>query len=210
MTHLEEYLKHYSSLNAPGSAVLVTGAWGTGKTFQVKESIPEPDRIYVSLYGIQSVEKIHAEVFAAAYPSKAKTRSFFEKFRDKDVGAAGFTVPLAFIPDVANAFLRNELKPEKILIFDDLERSSLNLKEVLGAINSYVEHKKFRVVVLAHDEDKLMGEKFRSVKEKTFGQTILIDPQIERASESFLSDVRNEEPREFIASHKAQIQDVFI
>lgn len=210
MTHLEEYLKYYSSLNAPGYAVLVTGAWGTGKTFQVKESIPEADRIYVSLYGVQSVEKIHAEVFAAAYPSKAKTRGFFEKFRDKDVGALGFSVPLGFIPDVANAVLRNELKPEKILIFDDLERSDLGLKEVLGAINSYVEHKNFRVVVLAHDEDKIMGEEFRRVKEKTFGQTILVEPQIERAFEHFLSEVQADKSKKFIASHSAQVQNTFL
>ncbi len=101
MTHLEEYLKHYCSLNAPGYAVLVTGAWGTGKTFQVKESIPETDRIYVSLYGAQSVEKIHAEVFAADFPSKVKTRGFFEKFRDMSrrtmtailAGNAGYRTP---------------------------------------------------------------------------------------------------------------------
>lgn len=112
MTHLEEYPKHYTSLKAPGYAVLVTGAWGTGKTFQVRACIAEAERIYVSLYGVRSVEQIHAEVFAAAHPSKARTRGFFEKFRGKDVGAAGFTVPLEFVPDIANALLRSELKSE--------------------------------------------------------------------------------------------------
>jgi len=210
MTHLEEYLQYYSSLKAPGYAVLVTGAWGTGKTFQVKENIPEENRIYVSLYGVRSVEQIHAEVFAAAFPAKAKTRGFLEKFRDKDVGALGFSVPLGFIPDVANAVLRNELKPEKILIFDDLERSGLELQEVLGAINSYVEHKNFRVIVLAHDEDKLMGKEFRSIKEKTFGQTILVEPQITRAFDHFLSDMRSDQSRKFLASHRNRIDDTFL
>ncbi|WP_299894344.1 hypothetical protein [uncultured Ruegeria sp.] len=209
MTHLEEYLNHYSTLNAPGHAVLVTGAWGTGKTFQVKECIPEASRVYVSLYGVQSVEQLHAEVFAAAHPGKAKTRGFFEKFRGKDVGAAGFTVPLGFVPDVANALLRNELKPEKILIFDDLERSGIDLKEVLGAINSYVEHKGFRVVVIAHDDEQLLGKGFRAVKEKTFGQTILVEPQIEHAFEHFLTDIKVKKAREFVATHRTQIEDVF-
>ncbi|WP_114287738.1 hypothetical protein [Candidatus Halocynthiibacter alkanivorans] len=209
MTHLEDYLKHYVSLKAPGYAVLVTGAWGTGKTFQVRECIPEESRVYVSLYGVQSVDKIHAEVFAAAHPTKAKTRGFFEKFRGQDVGAVGFTVPLGFVPDIANALLRNELKPEKILIFDDLERSGLDLKEVLGAINSYVEHKDFRVVVVAHDDEKLLGKDFRTLKEKTFGQTVLVEPQIERAFGRFLSEIKVEKARDFVAAHKAQIEDVF-
>lgn len=210
MTHLEEYLKHYASLSAPGYAVLVTGAWGTGKTFQVKQCIPEENCIYVSLYGVQSVDKIHAAVFAAAHPSKAKARGFFEKFRDKDIGAGGFTVPLGFVPDIANAFLRNELKPEKILIFDDLERSSLDLKELLGAINSYVEHKDFRVVVIAHDDERLLGSDFRTIKEKTFGQTILVEPQIKSAFNRFLSKIKNEEAKKFVNDYRIQIENVFL
>lgn len=210
MTHLEEYLKHYASLKAPGYAVLVTGAWGTGKTFQVKACVPEANRIYVSLYGIRSVEQIHAEVFAAAHPSKARTRNFFERFRDKDIGAAGFTVPLGFVPDIANALLRNELQPERIIIFDDLERSALDLKEVLGAINSYVEHRDFRVIVIAHDDEKLLGEEFRIVKEKTFGQTILVEPQTGNAFERFLGGIEREKARRFVAAHRTQIESIFL
>lgn len=210
MTQLEEYLNYYATLNAPGYAVLVTGAWGTGKTFQVKACIPEASRVYVSLYGVQSVEQIHAEVFAAAHPAKAKTRGFLERFRDKDIGAGGFTVPLGFVPDIANAMLRNDLKPDRILIFDDLERSGMDLKKVLGAINSYVEHKDFRVIVIAHDDEKLLGEDFRIVKEKTFGQTILVEPQIGSAFERFLNSIDKQEARKFVAAHRAQIEDVFL
>jgi len=122
----------------------------------------------------------------------------------------GFTVPLGLIPDVANAMLRNELKPEKILVFDDLERSGIDLKEVLGTINSYVEHKGFRVVVVAHDDESLLGNDFRKVKEKTFGQTILVEPQIERALERFLSDINAQKAKDFVAAHRAQIEDVFL
>ncbi|WP_417239144.1 hypothetical protein [Celeribacter halophilus] len=210
MTNLKEYLEYYSELEAPGYAVLVTGAWGTGKTFQVKECIPEENRVYVSLYGVQSVEQIHAEVFAAAHPKKDKTKRFLEKFRDKAVGVAGFTVPLGVVPDVANVLLRNELKPEKIIIFDDLERSGIDLKEVLGTINFYVEHMGFRVVVIAHDDERFVGEDFRTVKEKTFGQTILVEPQIECAFEHFLADINLNKAREFVAGHKTQIKDIFL
>jgi hypothetical protein len=76
MTHLNEYLAFFSCLDSPGYAVLVTGAWGTGKTFQVLDCIPKDERIYVSLYGVSTVEQIHAEVFAAAHPGFAKTRGY--------------------------------------------------------------------------------------------------------------------------------------
>jgi hypothetical protein len=64
-THLEDYLGHYLSLDKPGYAVLVTDEWGAGKTYQVKGLIPQADRYYVSLFGVQTVEQIHAEVFCS-------------------------------------------------------------------------------------------------------------------------------------------------
>ncbi|MEO1603432.1 MAG: P-loop NTPase fold protein, partial [Pseudomonadota bacterium] len=51
-THLEEYLAHYQTLENPGYAVLVTGEWGSGKTHQIKQVIPDAERYYVSLFGI--------------------------------------------------------------------------------------------------------------------------------------------------------------
>lgn len=210
MTHLNEYLSYYSSLDAPGYAVLVTGAWGTGKTYQVLECLPKDKRIYVSLYGVQSVAQVHAEVFAAAHPKMATARGFFDRFKGKDVGAMGVTIPLGFVPEIANVFLRNEVRSDRILIFDDLERSNLELSEVLGAINSYVEHKEFRVVVIAHENDKLVSDDFRSVKEKTFGQTLLVQPQVDKALDQFLNNIKISAARDFATKHKAQVLGVFL
>ncbi len=209
MTHLEDYLQYYSSVDAPGFAVLVTGAWGTGKTFQVLSCLQKDDRIYVSLYGLKSTEQVHAEIFAAAHPSTASKRGFFDKFRGKDVGALGFSVPLGFVPEIANAFLRNEVEAKRTLIFDDHERSNLPLNEVLGVINSYVEHKNFRVIVIAHDNEQLLGQEFKEVKEKTFGQTLLVEPQVDSALQRFLSEVKQQDPRNFAEKHKEHIERVF-
>ena len=71
-THLESYLEYYLSLESPGFAVLVKGPWGTGKTFQVKKFIPEAKRYYVSLFGVDSIEQLHKEVYAAAFPMQEK------------------------------------------------------------------------------------------------------------------------------------------
>lgn len=209
MTHLEDYMKYYSSIDDPGFAVLVTGAWGTGKTFQVLKCLQDDKRIYVSLYGLKSTDQVHAEVFAAAHPGIASKRGFFEKFRGKDVGALGFSVPLGFVPEIASAFLRNEVEANKTLIFDDLERSNLPLKEILGVINSYVEHKSFRVIVIAHDDEQFLGQEFKEVKEKTFGQTLLVEPQIEGALQCFLSEVKDQDSRNFAEKHKEHIERVF-
>ena len=71
-SHLEDYLAYYKGCNAPGYAVLVTGEWGTGKTYQVKEALAEEERYYVSLFGLQSPHDVHSAVFAAMDPKLAK------------------------------------------------------------------------------------------------------------------------------------------
>lgn len=73
-TALANYLQYYSTLEKPGYAVLVTGPWGVGKTHQVKQVIPESQRYYVSLYGLDSVNSIHDAVLASCCLSLALSR----------------------------------------------------------------------------------------------------------------------------------------
>jgi hypothetical protein len=208
MSHLQEYLSYYTTLTAPGYAVLVTGDWGTGKTYQVKSCLPEEDRLYVSLFGVQTVEQLHSEVFAAAAPTMAKAEKMVGKGSDIVAGMKGPWALAGAIPSVFNAVFKREIEPTKTLVFDDLERSDLELKDVLGAINSYVEHLGFRVVVVAHDEK--LAEEFLQMKEKTFGQSIRIEPQIEDALSHFLEDIGNPSAKKFASNHRAQIQDTFL
>lgn len=205
-THLEEYLAYYRDLEAPKYAVLVTGEWGTGKTYQVKKCIPEDGRYYISLFGVQTVEELHAEVLAIASPRFSKLNERLETV--SDIGAS---VPFPFslagtAPNIVNAILKRDLEPNKILIFDDLERSNINQKDLLGAINSYVE-RGFRVIVIVHD--KKMSKKFHGKKEKIFGQTVRVQPQIREAMDSFLSDVDEPKDKQFLATHRAAILDIF-
>ena len=206
-THLK-YLEYFKSLQAPGYAVLVTGDWGVGKTYQVRKYLSEDEHYYVSLFGLTSADEIHASVLSEADPTLAKISQVFSKFRQVSDSAGGLYAALGNVaPTAINAVLRKKIKPDKILIFDDLERSRLELKDLLGVINTYVEHYGCRVVVITHD-DKLKG-KFKKLKEKLFGQTILITPQVAEAFEKFVSDTKMPNFQTFANSHKDDIIRVF-
>ena len=206
-SHLEDYLAFYLTLTKPGYAVLVTGAWGTGKTFQVRNCVPEDKRCYISLFGVQTVEQLHAEVFAAAYPNIGRAAKVLSKAGNavKDVG--GVYALAGAVPSVVNALIRRELRAESTLVFDDLERSELNLKDILGAIHFYIEQRGFRAIVITHDEK--LQKKFLRLKEKTFGQTIRVEPQIETAFESFVDSIGRAAGQEFIQSHRGTILETF-
>ena len=45
---LTSYLDYYKSLERPGFALLVTGAWGSGKTFQVTAALDESESCYTN------------------------------------------------------------------------------------------------------------------------------------------------------------------
>lgn len=208
MSHLQEYLNYYTTLTAPGYAVLVTGDWGSGKTYQVKSYLREEDRLYVSLFGVQTVEQLHSEVFAAADPTLAKAEKLVGRSSNLVAGMSGPWALANAIPSVFSAIFKREIEPTKTLVFDDLERSDLELKDVLGAINSYVEHLGFRVVVIAHDEK--LADEFLQMKEKTFGQSIRIEPQVEDALAHFLREIGSPSAKEFASDYKLQIYDTFI
>jgi len=50
MSQLESYLDYYKSLSNPGYAVLITGAWGVGKTYQVKDALKANEFYYISAW----------------------------------------------------------------------------------------------------------------------------------------------------------------
>jgi hypothetical protein len=108
---------------------------------------------------------------------------------------------------LVGAFLRQEVDKSKPIIFDDLERCGLGVKETLGIINLYVEHHGCRVIVIAHD-DKLMKE-FIEAKEKIFGQTIRVEPQVAAAFGRFHSTLANGIAKDLIDRQKEDILAVF-
>lgn len=208
---LRDYLEFYKRLTTPGYAVLVTGPWGAGKTYQVKKIIGEEERWYVSLFGKESAEEIHAAVLAEANPKWAALAQHGDRVADvtKESGFfPSWTQPLlASASTVANAVLRKSLKPDRCLVFDDLERSNIDLKDLLGVINLYVEHYGFRVVVIAHDGEA--AKELREVKEKLFGQVICVAAEVEDAVEAFIVRLRTESGRKFVRTHIQELLSVF-
>lgn len=207
VTHLEEYLSFYQSLEEPGYAVLVTGEWGAGKTYQVLKCISEEKRYYVSLFGVQTVEQLHAEVMAVASPKLSKASASLNQASEKVAAGGGFFALAGLTPSVFNAIFKRDIKPDRTLIFDDIERSGLVIKDLLGVINSYVEHHKFRVVAIAHDEE--VAKEFFVMKEKIFGQTVRVEALVDEAFVSFLEKNIDWRAKKFVSRYRKDILETF-
>ncbi|EXF31642.1 hypothetical protein GCFR_02724 [Citrobacter freundii ATCC 8090 = MTCC 1658 = NBRC 12681] len=184
---LQEYLNYYIQQNEPSYAVLITGDWGIGKTYQIMNVLPKEQVCYISLFGLSSTSEIYANVFAAMYPRRNAIKNSASAVKDSTTELNGITFGAgAIISSLADAFIKEKVDNKKIIVFDDLERCSINLKDILGAINKYVEHHKCRVLVIAHDSE--IESEFIATKEKIIGHTIKIKPQIDHASNAFFCE----------------------
>ena len=205
MSELKDYLDYYKSLSNPGYAVLITGAWGVGKTYQVKDALKADEYYYVSLFGLESRETIEAALLTEANPSLVKNKGWLRRGAQKAKEVGGLYSLIGVLPSAINALLKIELNPQKIIVFDDLERCNLDIKTLFGVINWFVEHQGSKVVVIAHD-DKL-GEELETQKEKIFGHTISIEPKLTAAFYVFLEEIRNSK---FMSSEKAEEATKFL
>lgn len=126
-TPLEGCLSHYIRLEKPGYAILVTGEWGSGKTHQVTRLIPESQSYYVSLFGVKSVEEARRAVFAKMSPIKNIARSMARSVDQAGIELPmGGSVSLGSIPSsLIGAFIKDNVKTDRVLILDDLERTGL-------------------------------------------------------------------------------------
>ncbi|HHQ6598148.1 TPA: hypothetical protein ACSTLU_004454 [Serratia fonticola] len=202
---LQDYLKYYLKLDSPGYAVLVTGEWGSGKTYQTLRLIPEDIQCHVSLFGISNANDIYTNVFSKMYPGKSFAKKAAGLAKDATSEIQGVTFGAgAILGNIFDAMIKESVDQSKIIIFDDLERCSLGNEEILGAINKYVEHHKCRVIVLAHDEKA--QKEFSESKEKIIGHTIKITPQIDEAGEVFF---RNSARIDRFSTVKPLIIDAF-
>lgn len=158
-------------------AVLIDGDWGTGKTYFIQKSlIPNLEKsgympIYISLYGINSTDtvsqKIALSLLTNKIPADKKSvakqclpaiGSFVLPIGQTLLNVTGMSIlePLLKSPveDIPwdTIFKKFSDSRTRIFIFDDLERCSLPINEILGYINSLVEHESEKVLIVANQQ----------------------------------------------------------
>ncbi|MCX2585949.1 hypothetical protein [Pedobacter sp. MR22-3] len=185
MKHIHEAVSNHLAMKTTG-ALLLTGDWGSGKTYYIKNILfpkIEADTgiksIIVSLYGVTDKNSIANKVLFAYLDKVGKNNPLSVATLAKGAHNAleSFTWLKKFV-DVNKLFVGSgedlfRLLPKEglLICFDDLERLSdkINTEDFLGMVNELVENKGNKVLIIANEGLIDGGIKF---KEKTIEKTI--------------------------------------
>lgn len=216
MNNLEE-LEYYCRKNQPTGALMLSGEWGSGKTYYLKNILPkslgnEYVLLYISLFGFDSVEEIKKEVKRCWFQKEAELK-LPSSILNENVGRIiDITKKIAEKPGVLpkkvktifSTFLSIDfvdfvkIKPNMdarkvIIIFDDLERSNLNTIELLGCINDYCENLLINTIIVANEEKIISYENnkinYDIIKEKIVQRTIKYSPDYKEVIANIINNM---------------------
>ena len=221
MKELIESIEDYVRKPYTDYAVMINGEWGSGKTHfwnnklrQRLENIKNKDgklykTIYISLYGINSIEEISKKIFLETNPMMTKT---LKKFVDN---ADGNVIP-EYVKtgiDIANLYGAMNTAPnqmdfsklfttnDKILCFDDLERANIDIIDILGYINNFVEHDGIKTILICNEKELAIKFKNNNIELKTLIATELLK------EEGALQKTDDSEP--LVTKLDAKIKSIF-
>lgn len=182
-------LRHHAE-PGPGYGLLVDGPWGVGKTHQVRQ-ILEHNRIefgYLSLAGIGSIAELNSAIALACRPgTSALVRRFDWLAQRLPGGTPGDYVKLS--SDMVSALARFNVRPDRLLVLDDVERCTIDIRDLVGVLNDLIEHKDARLVLIGNVEEiqaPTAGKGFAEIREKIIGRTVRAEPAIDDALAFFV------------------------
>lgn len=195
MEDLVESILDYIRADYTDYAIMINGEWGSGKTYfwnnKIRNKIEslqlngkQYTTIYMSLYGISNLEEISKKIFI-------ETTQLMDKNLRRYMQSNGQTTIPEYAKtglDMANFFgvTQNGDKvdyakffstEDKVLCFDDLERANVDVIDILGYINNFVEHDHIKTIIICNEKELSTKIKNENLEMKTFIATYLLDKE---------------------------------
>lgn len=230
---LNNYILHYLRKDKTHTAIMLTGEWGSGKTYYVEHDLitflkeNKVTAITVSLYGLNDVamisKSIYMELRMSVLGGKSSEVVTTGKLIAKNIikniiGLAGINVELS--DDELIKLYESVNLENKLLILEDVERSSINIAYLLGYVNGLVERDGVKVLLIANEneilkkengvqgdyentsnkdeakyEKEIVPEEINSylrIKEKTISDTIQFNGNVEFAIKQIINQFDNQ------------------
>lgn len=170
---LNSYILHYLTKDKTNSAIMLTGDWGIGKSYYIQHSLKpflEKDEngkhscVIVSLYGLKDIAEISKGIYLGTrlkFLNTVSESAATAKFAGRTIvkGLAGFFgVDLSQDEESLIKLYESVDLTGKLIVLEDLERSGIDILEVLGYVNNLVEQDGVKVLLVANEEEIIKFE----------------------------------------------------
>lgn len=215
MSYVTEAVVNYLGMKTNG-ALLISGDWGSGKTFHLKnevlpavESLGKYIPIVVSVYGEKDRNSIARKVLLAYADKTTGEKKWSLAQLGEKLQTISSSIPILkkyvdlekLIVGTGDGLL-SLLPKEKILIcFDDFERLSDEVKadDFLGLINDLVEGRGVKVLLVANEDEIKNGLLY---KEKTIEKTIFYTPDMSSVLDSLIGTDEDSQFKKYLTDNK--------
>lgn len=223
-SELNEFIKNYLENDNTGRAIMLNGTWGSGKSYYIKNILKPYLKsnkggnhkcAIVSLYGLNEISEISKSIYIELR-TIGKTRKS-EVISSAEV--AGKIIAKTILNGIVSKVgfeigqSDKEFKDiydsidlsEKLIIFEDVERSSVDLIEFMGFVNNLTEQDGVKVLLVANENELIKdvnseNEKtyttettnYLKAKEKTVGDTINFQCNFEESIRSIYNNFPND------------------
>ena len=177
MTNLEltSYIKHYIEKDRTKSAIMLSGDWGIGKSYYIQhELIPRLQDensiqcIVVSLYGLKTINEISKNIYFELRAKRlqnnseiATTGKIFGKTIFKGI-TSFFGIDLTISEENMKKIYESIDLSGKLIILEDVERSQIDILELLGFVNNLVNQDDVKLLLVANENEII---KYESIKQ---------------------------------------------
>lgn len=167
---LNQYIKHYIEKDLSKSAIMISGEWGSGKSFYIdhtlKPYLEENNHkcIVISLYGLSEIAELSKSIYIEKRVKKLQLNS--------EAGNTGLIIGTTIVKGITGYFgvdlTVREAKLKKlynainlkgtVIILEDVERTKINLFELFGFVNSLVEQEGVKVLLVTNEKELIEYE----------------------------------------------------
>ena len=238
----EDFILNYLENDKTGRAIMLTGEWGSGKSYYVKNTLKpfleDKDNgkhkcVIVSLYGLSDTSEISKAIYMELMTIKkapssetASTAKAVGKIVGKTifnglVSKIGFDIGGISDDDLQEVYESVDLT-DKLIVLEDIERTQIDIIELLGCINNMCENDGVKVLLVTNENvllqyhiekdnkkelhketteyKKIYSEKalkYLKAKEKSVADTLQFHADFQETIDSIIDKFKNDDLSSF-------------
>ena len=174
--------------------VLIKGEWGIGKTYFLrKKYLCDKKHIYISLFGLNSIEEVKIEIYSKLDRVLNFITNGVNRIKGSSINLPFGSISIPYFENDIEKAIEKKCKKEKfIIVIDDLERKSSNIKmeAILGIIESISNINNSLIIVVANENKIIEEEKsiYLSFSEKVIQKIYNVDHYSHTAMKEILNN----------------------